>query len=66
MMTRVQLTAAAVRAQLVALGTPVAPLATTDALLRRQLAVWLPMLRVRPPTRVRSGKVLVIPLKEQD
>lgn len=67
-MTRVALTAAMVRAQLVARGTPVPPLAATDALVRRQLAVWLPLLRFEPPTKVRRGPVLVIPVvgEEED
>lgn len=65
-MTRIEITAAAVRQQLVALGTPVAPLAPTDDLRRRQLAVWIPLLRFAPSTKVRPAKVLVIPVKDEE
>jgi hypothetical protein len=65
-MTRLRIVAQQARAQLVARGTPVPSLAATDDLLRRQLAVWLPLLRFEPPTRVRPAKVLVIPVMEKD
>lgn len=65
-MTRLTITAAMVRAQLVARGTPVPPLAGTEDLLRRQLAIWIPLLRMRPRTLVRRAQALVIPVEEED
>lgn len=65
-MTRLRIVATQARAQLVARGTPLPALAPTDDLLRKQLAIWLPMLRYAPPTRVRHAQVLVIPVVEKD
>lgn len=65
-MTRVRIVAEQARAQLVARGTPCPPLAPSDDLLRKQLQVWLPLLRFAPPTRVRHATVLVIPVVDKD
>ena len=63
---RFRLYAAAVRAELLARGTPVEDLGPDEMTVRRQVGIWIPLLRLQDPTVVRADAVLVIPVVEKE
>lgn len=61
---RLRIVAAGVRAELVARGTPCDALGADEATIRKQLGVWIPLLRLASPTVVVHADWLVIPVQD--